>query len=136
MPVPEGLVRRPMRPEDLEFTNGEWRFTLSSGSAWNTVVSSTVIDDKRYVGIYGVHNNEAVDEVAEMKIVREASDARYWNVQHITGFEDKVGYADDPITIEPNTPVTIQLWGDKATTLTDFSLIGVVVEKAGLVINP
>lgn len=135
-PVPSGLVRRNLRPEDLEFTNSEWRLTLSSGSAWNAVVSSAVIDDNRFIGIYGVHNNEAIDEVAEVKITKMGKDARYWNVQPIASFENKIGYADDPITVDQNTAITISLWGDKATTLTDFSFVGVTVEKAGLVINP
>lgn len=135
--VPEDeLIVRNMRPEDLEFANSEWYIENMSAAAWADVVSSTIINDNRFVGIYGIHNNEAVTEVAQVKIQRMGSYVRYWNVQPIKSFENKVGYVDDPFTVDQNTSITISLWGRSASTLTDFSFIGVTVEKEGMVINP
>lgn len=135
--VPENeLIVRNMRPEDLEFANSEWYFTPNSAGAWNTLVSSTIIDDNRFVGIYGIHNNEAAAEACQLRIQRMGSYVRYWNVQQIKSFESKVGFVDDPFTVDQNTSITIDLWVRSASTLTDLSFIGVTVEKEGMVINP
>ncbi len=135
--VPESeLIVRNMRPEDLEIANSEWYFTAVSAAAWSSLVSSTIIDDNRFVGIYGIHNNEAIDEACQLRIQRMGSYVRYWNVQPIKSFENKVGFVDDPFIVDQNTSITIDLWARTASTLTDFSFIGVTVEKEGMVINP
>lgn len=135
MPIPEQLVVRPLRPEDLGLTNPEWYFA-SISTGWNNLVDSKTIADNRFVGIYGVYLNEDAGELEELKITREGTDTRYWPIAQIRYFESDTGYADDPVTIDQNTTVTIQGYVASASTITGFALLGLVAEKKGLLINP
>jgi len=132
------IVVRPMRPDDLGRTNPEWYFDTepASAAAWNTLISQYTIADNRWIGIYGVYNNEGASECEELKITREGKVVRYWPIAQIKYFENKTGFADDPITVDQNTKITVELRLRSTSTLTDFSLLGVVVEKKGLLIYP
>lgn len=134
MPIPGELVVRPLRPEDLGLSNPYWQFNMSS-TGWNTMISTTIADN-RFIGIYGIYNAEDAGEIEEIKINREGTDARYWPVANIRYYEEKVGYADDPITLGQNTSVTVSGYAASASTLTEFAFRGLVVEKKGLLINP
>ncbi|MCD6240471.1 hypothetical protein J7K27_02960 [Candidatus Bathyarchaeota archaeon] len=135
----QGLTRdqitvRELRPNDFGLDN--WRVGTSAGS-FRDIVSSTVIPDATYIGITGVYNAlGASSNLSQIKITREGSVARYWMVDKITNFVNKTGYADDPVTISPNTTVTISVYARSASSIEDWGLIGVVVEKKGMTINP
>ena len=131
----DGLVVRPLRPEDIG--SSKTYFSVSTtADTWTNVVSTYKVADNRFVGINGFYNGEGVGEITQVKIVRASSEARYWNVIPIRNFENKTGYADDPVTIGQNTTITISVNCSTASTITDFDFIGAVVEKKGLLINP
>jgi len=137
------LVVRPLRVLDLggtdiSTTSPEWRFGFSGGdTAWSTIsASGATIADNRFVGISGVFHNEAVTDASQVKITKAGKDVRYWNTAVIRHFKHKTGFADDPITIEQNAPITIKAWSRTASTTTDFGFIGATVERRGLLINP
>jgi len=133
--TPDDLVLRPLRPEDLGLSNPAWSLNCTSANAWNDVISTTVAD-ARFIGISGVYHNEGAGEATQVKISREASDVRYWDITPIRAWENKIGYADDVVTLDQNTSVTISIYCTTASTLTDFAFIGAVVEKKGLLISP
>jgi len=132
----EEIVTRPMRPEDIGLVNPEWYFPNVAATAWTDIVSAKRIADSRFVGIYGVYNNEGASDACELRFTREGRVCRYWPIQFIRNFESNVGFADDPISIDQNTTITVSLWARNASTVTELALLGVVAEKRGLLTNP
>lgn len=134
-----GIVVRPLRPEDLGLSNGEWYLNMdaSSGSVWNTSdIDAKTVADNRFIGINGVFDNNGGD-VCAVRITREGATAREWDVIDIHNKKHKCGYVDDPVTIDQNTTVTVSLYLGAASTLNNtFGLIGAIAEKRGLLINP
>lgn len=130
------LIIRPLKPTDVELSNEVWEFSLASANDWNTEINAQTIDDNRFVGINGVFNNEAAAIGTQLRITREGSVARIWNIQAIKNFEEKVGYVDDPITMDQNTSLTLEVYTRTAATVDGIGLIGAVAEKRGMVINP
>lgn len=135
----EMIVRPWLRPEDIGFTNPEWYWNMSSasGSAWSTSdISSKTIADNRFVGISGVFDTGA-GVIHAIRIAREGATAREWDVAPVRNYLHKAAFADDPVTIDQNTTITISLYMAAASTINNtFGLIGAVVEKRGLLINP
>jgi hypothetical protein len=129
----EQLTVRPLRPEDLGLTNPNYLTTMAP-TAWTPIVSSQTIADNRFVMIYGVYNNELVDELQAIRIRKAGQDTRDWNIIGINQLKNKTGYADDPLIIEQNTVVNIEGYARTGSTIEDFALLGVVVEKKGLVV--
>lgn len=136
----DGLILRDLRPEDIgtkvSDREPEWSYSPNTTTDWNTIVDATTIDDNRYIGISGVWHSEAVDEVTQLRITKEGSISRVWDLLPIIQFKHQVGYVDDPITINQNTSLTIEAWARTASTTTGFGFIGAVVEKRGLLVNP
>ncbi len=136
----EGLILRDLRPEDIgtevSGRGAEWSYTANTATDWNTIVDATTIDDNRYVGISGVWHSESVGDVSQLRITREGSVSRVWDLLPIIQFKHQIGYVDDPITIRPNTSLTIEAWARTASTTDGFGFIGAVVEKRGLLVNP
>ncbi len=136
MGLPESeIVVRSLRPEDIGFTNPIFASTTSADT-WTNSVNTYTIADNRYVGIHGVVFDADENTVVALRITREGKTARIWAIQQVSGFEDKAGYADDPITIEQNTQITIEEYGLATTKTNEICLLGVVVERRGLLINP
>jgi len=131
----EDVVIRPLRFEDIGGANPEWTFNCTAADAWNTVVDTT-IDDNRFVGICGVYHNEALTDIHQIKITRKGTTARFWDVIDIRNWQHKTGWSDEPVTIDQNTKLTIEFWVTAASTLTDFKFIGAVAEKRGILISP
>ena len=131
----ENLSFRPLRPEDVRFDDARWYANLTSTLTWTSVIANKEIADARFVGISGVFNAEAWGRIQQIRIKRMGSDIRYWDVSHIPNYQDKIGYADDPVTIDQNTTVTIDIQGVTTSTSTNWGLIGGVVEKKGLLVS-
>ena len=139
------LVVRDLRPEDIGASSADFRVGTKEAD-WIALVDSQTISDNRFVGINGVvlMDTGGTDAfglaneppVSQLKITRKGSVARYWNVKPIWAFEGKVGYCDDPITVDQNTTITVEAWARSASSLEGFTLLGAVVEKKGLLINP
>lgn len=131
----KNLSFRPLRPEDIGLANPAWSLNCPTVNAWNTVISGISISDARFVGISGVFHNEAVGEATQVRIKRMGSDIRYWDVTHVRNFDDNIGYADDPVTMDQNTTLTVDIYCTTASTLVDFGFIGAIIEKKGLLVS-
>ena len=129
----ENLIHRSLRPEDVGYANPVFTSTQASTGFQNLVNTFTIVDT-RFVGINGVNYNTT--NVGTLKIDREGKTARIWSIQQIMDSEDKIAYADDPITIEQNTLLTIQGYIIASSDSTKVTLIGRVVEPRGLLVNP
>ena len=136
MGLPESeIVVRALRPEDIGFIIPYFASTTSADT-WTNSVNTYTIADNRYVGIHGVVFDADENTVVALRITREGKTARIWAIQQVSGFEDKAGYADDPITIEQNTQLTIEHYPVVTSDFNEVCLLGVVVERRGLLINP
>ena len=139
MGLPESeIVVRQLRPEDIGFANPLFSGTVaaSATAAWSNAINTYTIADNRYVGIFGVSYDNSENIVTALRFTREGKTARIWSIQQVTDFEDKTGYADDPITVEQNTQITIEKYTLSTTSRDTTTILGVVVERRGLLINP
>ena len=78
------------------------------------------------------------NEIQRMRIQREGSVTRDWDISGIPAYPGHTGWADDPFTVDQNTNLTIQLLASAANTLSGdkHAFIGDVAERKGLTINP
>lgn len=130
------LIVRPLKALDLKLSTNIWHFTPSTSNSWNTVINAQTIDDNKFIGINGIFNGESASEVTQIKITRKGSDARIWNVTPIINYQNKIGYCDDPVTLDQNTSLTMQFYVRTASTINLLGFIGAVAETRGLTINP
>lgn len=130
------LVVRPLRPEDIGLPNPAWSLNCTDADDWNTVIDGQTIADTRFVGISGVFHAEGAGEATQVKITRESSDVRYWDVTNIRNWDNNTGYADDPVTVDQNTTLSVQIYCTTASTLVNFGFLGAVCEKKGILISP
>jgi hypothetical protein len=138
---PDQVILRPLKATDLGFADESGWSLMSTGTApgaagWTGSNIVTQIANGRWVGIHGVSTNDSAGRLTHIRIQREGSDARYWDVTHLRTFEQHTGYADDPVTIDQNTTVTIYTYGRTASSLNLTSFLGAVAEKRGMTINP
>ncbi len=137
--LPESeLVTRPLRPEDIGFSNPVFNSTVASGGTltWSNLVNTYTIADNRFIGITGVFYDTTRPNLTQFRITRSGKTTRLWSIQQIRDFEDKIGYADDPFTVGQNEQITIERYATTAVKEDKTGFIGVVVERKGLVINP
>jgi hypothetical protein len=142
---PDGLILRELRPEDIGASSADF-YTGVGATTWTDIISSQTIADNRFVGINGImlqdtpgtsaFGLEVEPAISQVKITRKGSVTRYWVVKPVWAFESRVGYCDDPITVDQNTTLTVSAWARTASSLKGFTLLGAVVEKRGLLINP
>lgn len=139
------VVVRDLRPEDLGASSADF-YVGTKATDWLELVSNQTIGDNRFVGINGIQIQDTTSTndlgvelepaISQIKITRKGSVAAYWVVKPVWSFESRVGYTDNPITIDQNTTVTIEAWARTASSLKGFTLLGAVVEKRGLLISP
>ena len=139
------LVVRQLRPEDVMVTNTpQWSESDSTAglyggwatgaSGWVTLTNTYSMVDNRFVGIYGVSDRST--NVTQLKITRSGSVARYWHIQElIPNCENNAMFVDDPIIIPQNNLLTIE--GYALASATEYlRLIGLTVERKGLLVSP
>lgn len=135
--LPEGeIIVRSLRPEDLGLTNPDWTFNIAA-SSWNILIPAYTIADNRFVGINGVFVAESGEQaVTQLKVTREGQVKRFWQIQGANFLQDQTEYFDDPITVDQNTPLTIQGYAPSGTSDTAFRCIflGAVAEKRGVLV--
>ena len=97
----EEIILRPLRPEDIVYSASKFKYTVTTTLAWHSLVTTYPITDNRFVCITGVFTEESTPtKTHQIKINRAGSDARIWNVQRVTGMQDKQMHVDDPIIID------------------------------------
>ncbi len=128
------LVLRSLKAQDFDLSSAVWAFAVTSTVAFNTIVDDVQITDNRFVGINGIHYDPSTELVSEVRVTRKGALKRQWNIQSIPSNEDKLEYVDDPIIVDQNTTLKIEVFN--STTSTDatheITFKGAVVEKRGL----
>lgn len=134
----DGGIIRPVRPEDLGSSYPWWQLNQTATNTWTAFTGATTytIADNRFVLINGVYFNGSSRELHQVRITREQSVTRYWDVTPVRGFQNHTGWADDPWTVDQNTVFTMEGICSSVSTLYEFDLIGAVAEKRGILINP
>ena len=147
------IVVRQLRPADLysaDASTSDYPIGLTA-AVWTNIVNAQTIANNRFVGINGfmvrnvgtavtgVQNNliPYAPSVEQVRVTRKGSVARYYNVKHIPQFQTQIGYTDEPVTIDENTTITIEGLARVASSIAaTFDILGIVVEKKGILINP
>ena len=139
------IVVRDLRPEDIGASSADF-YVGTKATDWLALVDNATISDNRFVGICGVQLQdtagtnslglEVEPAISQIKVTRKGAVTRYWVVKPVWSFESRVGYTDEPVTIDQNTTVTIEAWARTASSLKGFTLLGAVAEKRGLLVNP
>jgi hypothetical protein len=107
----------------------------------NDAIGAQTVGDNRWLAIEGVALNGTVTintepPVQQLRITRKGSVARYWTIGPVALFEHAAGWADDPVIVDQNTTVQVEALARTAGTTSALRLLGTVVEKRGLLINP
>lgn len=127
------LTIRTLRPEDVGLSTSEWTFNLSATGENSDQINQTIADS-RFVLIYGVKISQSVAQVStRVKITRESKEAREWNVQGVNLTQDSQIFFADPVTINQNTGIQVDIFTNTTNAAEKLGLIGCVVEKKGLV---
>lgn len=147
------LVTRSLRPADIgQNASTPDHYVGLTALTWTNIINAQTIADNRFVGICGVsvgsgstaiptlgagadvrNLSSAVDQI---RITRKGSVARYWQVKPLVHWAHGTGWVDDPVTVDQNTTITVEGLSRLASSIAGFDLLGVVVEKRGLLINP
>jgi len=127
-----GLVVRGLRPEDLGLTTS-WAFTSAAVNTWENWITHTVADCT-FIGIEAV--SYAGTSFSQMRLTGGARVSGFWDLNFIAGLENQLYYQASPIIIDQNTPVVIDVISNAQPATEFINLIGTVVEKRGMVINP
>lgn len=131
--LPESeIVVRSLRPEDIGKTTPSFHFA-TGGTGWRSYVNTFTVADNRFIGINGFSDGSS--NTTQLKVSRGASDARFWNIQHLPNNENKLTFLDDPILVDQNTQLTIQAYA-LASATEKLRLFGAVAEKKGVLVSP
>lgn len=138
------LVLRPLRSDDIGPTNDgstQDYYYGQTAVTWDTVINATTINDNRFIGVNGFYMGGTIADgpsvpIAQLRFTAKGSKVAYWNVAPVGNFEGKAGYSDEPIIVGQNMTFTLENWGRTASSISDWGLIGAVVERRGLLINP
>ena len=138
---PDQVILRELKPDDLDFAGPDgWSLIVTGTSAgaagWSGSNMVGTVGNGKWIGIHGVQTRDPAGWITQLRIQREGSDARFWDVEAIRGYQNQTGYADDPVTIDQQTSYTIYAYGRTASTLQQTKLLGAVAEKRGITINP
>lgn len=128
---PGELVMRGLRPEDLGLTTS-WSFTSTAANTWENWITATVADNT-FISIDGVSYGGT--SFSQLRIQAGARYSAFFDLNFISGLISQLWYSMSPVIAEQNQPVIVDVISNAVAT--EFiSLIGTVVEKRGLVINP
>lgn len=127
-----GLVVRGLRPEDLGLTTS-WSFTSAAVNTWENWINATVADTT-FIGIEAV--SYAGTSFSQARLTGGARVSGFWDLNFIAGLANQIYYQASPIIIDQNQPVVVDVISNTQPATEFINLIGTVVEKRGLVINP
>ncbi len=138
----DDLVVRQLRPEDVIVSGTpQWSKTTNAtggwataGTGWVNLTNTFSMADNRFVGIYGISDRST--NITQLRIDRSGSRTRHWHIQElIPNCENNIMFVDDPVIIPQNELLTIQ--GYSLASATEYlRLIGLVVERKGLLVSP
>ena len=132
------VIVRPLRAEDIGFAAPEFLKTVTATYAWNNIVNTVTIADNRFVIINGVNRGfgqGTTNVFSQLRLTKSGKTARIWNIQGVEDLASNTVYWTDPVEINQNNQLTIEGYAVRATT-DKLVMLGAVVEKRGLVINP
>ena len=125
------LVMRGLRPEDLNLTTS-WNFTSTAANTWENWFSTSVADNT-FIVIQGVSYGGT--NFAQLRVSAAASTSAYFNLSFIAGLQSQLYYATVPVTAQQNQLIMGEVIS-KAVATESTNLMGTVIEKRGITINP
>jgi hypothetical protein len=129
---PFDLVVRGLRPEDLGLTTS-WNFTSGAVNTWENWVNHTIADNT-FIAIQGVSYGGT--NFAQVRIQAGAKYTEFWNLSFVSGLINQLYWDESPTIVEQNQPIVIDVISKAAQATESINLMGTVVEKRGMVVNP
>lgn len=133
------IVVRDMRPEDI-MGNANTYYPAIGGQAGtftDLVSGGATVANNRFVGIYGVYSNATDGAFNQLRITRKGSTSRFYETNSIRLWQHRTAWFTDPITVDQNTNITVAFsQRTNLGSMADYALIGLVVEKRGLLVSP
>lgn len=126
----ESVVVRGLRPQDLGLNN--FMFTSTLVNTWENWVNATVADCT-FIAITGISYGGT--NFSQLRVQAGSSYVAYPNLAFISGLVSQIYFFPQPIIIEQNNPVIIDVIS-KAAATEGINLMGIVVEKRGMLISP
>lgn len=126
----ESVVVRGLRPQDLGINN--FMFTSTLVNTWEAWINTTVADCT-FIAITGI--SYLGTNFSQLRVQAGAAYVAYPNLAFISGLVSAIYFFPQPIIIEQNQPIMIDVIS-KAAATEGVSLMGIVAEKRGVVVAP
>ena len=124
------LTVRSLRPDDLGL-GSTWSMNLAVANAWNTVINTTVADN-RFICLKSVSYSGTAAE--SVRVTAGASTVAEFNIEHIPGITTTHTASIPEVIVEQNQNITICVYASAVSATDNLILSGSVVERAGMVL--
>ena len=124
------LTVRSLRPDDLGL-GSIWSVNLAVANSWNTVINTTVADN-RFVCLKSVSYSGTAAE--SVRVIAGSSVVAEFSIEHIPGITTTHTASIQDIIVEQNLPIRIEVYASAISATDNVILSGTVVEKRGLVV--
>ena len=126
----DSVVIRGLRSQDFGLAN--WNHTSTGANVWDNFASATV-GDCTFIALTGISYSGS--NFSQMRVQAGSSYVAYPSLAFISGLVSQIYFFPQPVYIEQNNPVVIDIIA-KAVATEGVSLIGMVAEKKGVLISP
>jgi len=126
----ESVIVRGLRPQDLGLN--DFQFTSTLVNTWENWVNHTVADCT-FIAITGIAYGGT--SFSQLRTQAGSSYRGYAPLSFISGLVSQLYFFPQPMIIEQNQPCIMDVISRAAAT-EGISLMGIVVEKRGMVVNP
>jgi len=123
------LTVRSLIPQDLGLNT--WSLNLASANAWNTVINTSVADN-RFLCITGVSYAGSAAEQVRVRV--GASTVASFSIEHVPGITTTHHINISPILAQQNLPIQVDVYASAISATDNVILEGITVEKRGMVL--
>ncbi len=124
------LTVRSLRPNDLGL-GSIWSVNLANINAWNTVINTTVADN-RFICLKSISYSGTAAEA--VRVTAGASVAAEFNIEQIPGITTTHTASIPNVVAEQNQNIRVEVYASAVSATDNLILSGVVVEKRGMVL--
>lgn len=127
--LPESeLTVRSLIPQDLGLAT--WSFNLAVAGTWNTVINTSVADN-RFLCITGVDYSGTAAEQVRVNV--GASTVAQFSIEQVPGITTTHHVDISPIFAQQNLPVRVEVYASAISATDNVILEGTTIEKRGMV---
>lgn len=136
VPIDKLLVRGLRPKEDLDYTYATWAETTVTAATYETMTTGTMAT-RRFVGIYGIQDDNEAANVAKIRIKVGNSIKAIWMLENLySELGPRIGFSPSVVIIPERVVYTIERYVTVAAASAKIVLKGFVVEPIGKVLSP